>query len=260
MTEFTRMTALVLDPDANRLQNAYHLGRIARAVYVADPLAKLPDLGELFSNITSFACGSVFGIVAGNHSDAVVAFRGTDANREWVEAVAFSQIDWGMGRVHKGFATALDSVWNPIMAGLFDVDAVNKRIWLTGHSLGGSLATLATLRLTHLGFEPHMTVTYGSPRVMDAVAAKTLASPVLRVVNNEDAVPDFPWPNLLDTYVHVGELVFLLASGDVAEPRHSAHLARRIDRANTIGEGILPSGIMHDHLMTSYLKKLKRWE
>jgi hypothetical protein len=220
--ELASMTPLVLDPNADRLQNAYHLGIIARAVYVDDPVSRHPPLGELFPRIIPFACESV-------------------------------------GRVHKGIATALDCVWNPVMAGLFDVDATNKRLWLTGHSLGGSLAVLSTLRLTHLGFEPQLTVTYGSPRVMDAVAAKSLRSPILRVVNNDDAVPDFPWPNLLDTYVHVGERVYLLASGDVAKSRHSAHLARRIDRANTIGQGILPSGIMHDHLMTSYLAKLQRY-
>ena len=100
--------------------------------------------------------------------------------------------------------------------------------------------------------------TFGAPRVLDPVAAREFPVPLYRFVNNEDLVPDLPWPSLTDRYEHAGKRILLLASGQIAEDRHSPGLSRRIDRADTIGQGILPSGMVHDHAMENYLEKIAR--
>jgi len=246
-----------LDEGASALVNAYQLARVARAVYSTQLDASLPVVQATFPELTTFAHGRVFGIVAGNESDVLLAFRGTDENREWLAAFACGQVAWDKGRVHEGLAEALENVWRPVMAAFYDVGALDKRVWVAGHSLGGALATLAAFRLSCEGLEPHFVATFGSPRVMDAVAAAAFSPTLHRVVNNEDAVPDFPWPTLLDTYVHVGERMFLLPSGGLAAARHSPHLARRLDRADTIGAPSPRAGFIHDHLMVNYVAKLE---
>jgi len=248
-----------LDADAPYLANAYHLARIARAVYADEPVDHLPVLEDAFDRIACFQGTRVFGFVAGNDEDVVVTFRGRDDNQQLAEAMAYGQVRWVEGRAHGGFVKLLETVWEQILAAFYDVRAHEKRLWVTGHSLGGALAALAAQRLYAEGFEPHMVMTYGAPRVLDEIAATAYPVPLYRFVNNEDVIPDIPWPTLFDTYAHAGREVFVLPSGAIAEPRHSAGLARKIDRANTIGEGIFLSGPFHDHTMTEYVDKLARY-
>jgi triacylglycerol lipase len=195
--------------------------------------------------------------VAAQGEDVVVAFRGTHEDREWIEALAYGQAPWGCGRAHKGCTRLVDNIWTNLLAALYDEDANARRLWLTGHSIGGTLALVAASKLEHEGFDVYNVTTFGSPAVLDRRAAESFRCNVYRVVNNEDVVADLPWPTLLDSYVHAGERILLTASGRVAAPHHSDELARRIDRANALGEGIHPSGAFYDHSMESYLAKLK---
>ena len=252
------MTRLTLDIGAPYLANAYHLARVARAVYSDDPLEEFPMLRETFEQVIAFRRDRIFGLVAGNASNVVITFRGRDDNQQLIESLAYGQTDWIRGRAHSGFIRLLESIWRDILAAFFDVGAHSKTLWLTGHSMGGSLAVLAAQRLAAEGFEPHMVVTFGAPRVLDTVAAEAFPTRLYRFVNNEDAVSNFPWPTLFDTYAHAADAVLLLPSGDIAESRHAPALARKIDRAHHIGEGIFPAGPVHDHGMDEYLAKLAR--
>lgn len=245
--------------EAPKLANASVLAGIARAVYADDPVGDFPFLGTSFDEIVTFRGERVFGLVAYDSSDIVMTFRGKDDDRQLAEFLAYSQIEWIAGRAHGGFVKLLNSVWERVLASLYDTKVDEKTLWLTGHSLGGSLAVLATQRLAHEGFDPHMAVTFGAPHVLDTAAAAAFSVPLYRFVNNEDAVPKLHWPTLFDTYAQAGEEVFILASGDIGEVRHSAHLARKLDRAMHIGEGVLPAGPVHDHAMDEYLVKLGRY-
>jgi len=244
------------DDDAG-LANAHTLAQIARAAYRDDPAREFAGLRESFPSIITFRGPRVFGLAAGRSADAVVAFRGTHEDREWVEALAYGQTRWCAGRAHTGCTRLVESVWQPLLAALYDVNTPARRLWLTGHSIGGAVALLAALRLEHEGFDVHAVTTFGTPAVMDRAAAASFRCRVCRVVNNEDIVPNISWPSLLDTYTHAGERVLLTASGRVAAGHHADHLARRIDRAHAIGEGILPAGPLHDHRIERYIEKLR---
>lgn len=248
-----------LNPDASYLYNAGQLARVARAVYSSDYVMDFPGLSESFSRIVDIRSERVCGLVAGDGAQVVVAFRGRDDNQQLVESLGYGQTRWVCGRAHGGLVGLLDLVWERILAAFFDVAVHRKTLWLTGHSLGGALSILAAQRLVSEGFDPHMVMTFGSPRVLDTVAAAAFPTPLYRFVNNEDAIPEMPWPTLFDTYAHAGKEVFLLASGDIAESRHPRGLARKIDRANHIGDGIFPAGPVHDHAMMEYLRKLERY-
>lgn len=245
--------------EAAYLANARSLAHIARSVYSDEPIKDFPVLRNVFDRLITLRGDRVFGLVAANGRDVVVTFRGRDDEQQLVESLAYGQTDWVRGRAHSGIVKLLESIWPKILAAFFDVAAHDKTLWLTGHSLGGSLAMLAAQRLASEGFDPHMVVTFGAPRVLDTVAAAAFPAPLYRFVNNEDAVPNIPWPTLFDTYAHAGEEVFLLPSGDIAAARHSTHLARKLDRAHHIGEGIFPSGPVHDHAMDEYVRKLVQY-
>jgi hypothetical protein len=104
------------------------------------------------------------------------------------------------GKVHSGFLSAFAEVsdWLDDVA---CARAPGQALWLTGHSLGGALATLAA---AHLGRdEVQGLYTYGSPRVGDAAFTSVLPrSAHLRFVHRQDWVATVP-PALLG-YVHAG--------------------------------------------------------
>jgi hypothetical protein len=245
-----------LQPEASALEQAYQLARVARAAYRDDPDAD-PAFHDAFDSVVTFRSTRVFGLVAASDEDTVVAFRGTHEDREWIEALAYGQAPWAFGRAHKGCARLVENVWTNLLAALYDEDADHRRLWITGHSIGGTLALIAAARLEYEGFDVFNVTTFGSPAVLDQTAADAFRCTVYRVVNNEDIVPDMPWPTLTDAYVHAGERILLTASGRLAAAHHSRELARRIDRANAIGEGVVPAGPLHDHTIEQYIEKLR---
>ncbi len=95
------------------------------------------------------------------------------------------------GRVHAGFNEAFNKVLAPIQQKLDEPQYADKPLLITGHSLGGALATIAAKRLTHKG-KVAACYTFGSPRVGDEVWVSGLKTPVYRVVNAADCVTMLP--------------------------------------------------------------------
>jgi hypothetical protein len=246
-----------LFPDAPAIEQAYELARVAHAAYLDDPVDHA-GLRSAFETILTFRSTRVFGLVAADRENVVLAFRGTHEDREWIEALAYGQTHLGSGRAHKGCVRLVESVWTQLLAALYDSAADTRRFWITGHSIGGTLALVAAARLEHEGFDLFNVTTFGAPAVLDKTAAEAFRCCVYRVVNNEDVVAELPWPTLLDTYAHAGERILLTASGRIAAAHHSRELARRVDRANTIGEGTFAAGPLHDHAIEAYIEKLRR--
>jgi hypothetical protein len=154
-----------------------------------------------------------------------VAFRGTELRNlcaslnNWHTNLRFSLVPDGRGgRIHEGFQEALDQVWDPLCKEIGDVLAQGpaRRVWLTGHSLGAALATLAADRaLLQRAFPVGGLYTFGSPRVGNAAFARrvnrSLLGPcIFRFVNYDDIVPRVPPPL---GYRHVGRLCYFNKSG-----------------------------------------------
>ena len=156
------------------------------------------------------------GIVLSDSESACVIFRGTrvevDELLSVAEIVRINQrdividseflpaVDDAGGKVHSGFLEALKPI-----CGQLDVIASNhkgKKIWLTGHSLGGALATLAAARMGRANVQG--LYTYGCPRVGDAAFVTVLpGESYFRFVHRDDWIPRVP-PDTLG-YVHGGE-------------------------------------------------------
>jgi triacylglycerol lipase len=158
------------------------------------------------------------GMVLTNDETIVVVLRGTRLQVHTVldvaEVVLIHQHDFWIdrqflpavyqagGRVHGGFLKALEEISGPLDA-LLQARRPEQRLWFTGHSLGGALATLAA---AHAGVAAvHGLHTYGAPLVGDAAFASILPTQnYFRFVHRDDWVACVP-PQFLG-YQHAGTL------------------------------------------------------
>ena len=138
--------------------------------------------------------------------------------------------------VHGGFLDAYDSVRRAV---LYCVDALAGPGWtvsVTGHSLGGALATLCSYDLAEIsresGDESRLVemVNFGSPRVGNgAFVAQydALVPGAIRCINARDIVPTVP--RMLG-YKHVGDVIVLGESSGGSVPGS--------DREDAFGEAV----------------------
>jgi triacylglycerol lipase len=159
--------------------------------------------------------------VASNEKSAIVTFRGSEARlREGDSSVGYIFADWMAnfnfapepweqgGNVHRGFKGALDEVWDDLEDHISNLQKHNRKIWMTGHSLGAALATLAADRFGNV----QGLYTYGSPRVGDRNFKDDFNVNAYRFVNNSDIVTKVP-PAAM--YLHVGELKYIDSEGTI---------------------------------------------
>jgi pimeloyl-ACP methyl ester carboxylesterase len=122
--------------------------------------------------------------------------------------------EWDQGgSVHRGFKAALAEVWIDLKAYITGLQKNNLRIWMTGHSLGAALATLAAARYGNV----QGLYTFGSPRVGNQDFKKDFNVNAYRFVNNSDIVTRVPPASL---YCHVGELRYIDSEGAIHENLH----------------------------------------
>lgn len=111
----------------------------------------------------------------------VISFRGTEVQGNLLDAFRNVMTDLSAiqtrpleglpGGVHSGFAGALDALWqgtSDSSLGVYVQQHPHHRYWITGHSLGGALATLVAPRLARVTGDDAAVVgiyTFGSPRV-----------------------------------------------------------------------------------------------
>jgi triacylglycerol lipase len=174
-------------------------------------------------------------LVAETDKFVVVAFRGSTSRRDTRTDLRtrfnVSKIDLE-GRVvsvsvHSGFYNAFAKVEGQVRDLLNKTK--NKPIYLTGHSLGGALALVASAALgisEEFGDRIAAVYTFGAPRVAQGNFSDVIKAPHYRVVNSGDIVPLVP-PSWLRGYRHTGMPVLLKkdASKPIRRsPRGSAFL------------------------------------
>ena len=133
--------------------------------------------------------------VASNDEFAVLAFRGTEADRMKdirADAKATQTTYPTGGRVHSGFMQQYDDISVQLETALDDDEVKGKPLFITGHSLGGAVATIAARKLDA---ERRIAAcyTFGSPRVGTEGWVAQIKTPIYRIVNSADPVPMVPF-------------------------------------------------------------------
>ncbi len=148
--------------------------------------------------------------LAANNEIIILSFRGTSSRRDWFTDLDIKFVPSKVGRIHRGFNEALDYVWKDLMLGLSNLRDKEQAIWITGHSLGGALATLAADRLTEESIEINGLYTFGQPKVGDKIFARNFDNKMkklsFRLVHDEDIVPKVP--AFSQGYRHIGTECF----------------------------------------------------
>ncbi|XP_057489576.1 uncharacterized protein LOC130775479 [Actinidia eriantha] len=203
----------------------------------------------------------------------VVAFRGTEQTRWKDLRTDLMLVPAGLNperidgdfkqevQVHSGFLSAYDSVRTRILSIIkLAVDYLDDgaeplhkwQVYVTGHSLGGALATLLALELSssQLAKRGVVSVTmynFGSPRVGNKKFAELYNEKVKdswRVVNHRDIIPTVP---RLMGYCHVAQPVYL-APGDLKIAMENMELLGDGYQGDVIGEST------PDVLVTEFMK------
>ncbi len=172
-----------------------------------------------------------FGFVLTSERASVLAFRGSGSAFDWVSDFIAQQTTYrpvkNSGLTHKGFTDIYMSTRMQILEILKQLPP-EKPLFITGHSLGGALATLAAIDLANnSAFTAPIVYTFGAPRVGDPKFASSYNSTVAthwRFQNEFDIVPHLPTlvyqsPNTKQTYyyMHVkGEVKRSFRMGSVA--------------------------------------------
>lgn len=139
-------------------------------------------------------------------SDAILAFRGTQSGGSLLQDLKVIQRRTPDGSLHAGFADGYGDMHDSIVSRLRRDGA--KRVWLTGHSLGGALAVVGGMRLTEARIDVAGVMTFGQPMVampdLARVLARRFRGRYVAFVNGDDPVPRAVLP-----YAHFGRCIRL---------------------------------------------------
>ncbi len=176
-----------------------------------------------------------FGFVLTSKTANIIIFRGTQRTTEWIGDILLFQKSYkgfANSKIHSGFA----NIYNNLTQQTREIASqLNPSLpcYISGHSLGSALATLAALDLA-LSVpklkEQIRLYTYAGPRVGNPNFAKIHSQMVpnsYRIFNLADSIPLSP-PTIFrhDVYVHVGQpWSFLTQYGDVL-PNHAVDTYR----------------------------------
>jgi predicted lipase len=185
------------------------------------------DLGEIHIDRMVFTSGrSTQAFTARSETTQFLVFRGTEGIADWLANARFLPTSREQGvHIHTGFIDALDEVWGELAEAVVES---NLPVVVTGHSLGGALASLAALRLTMGGSDVEAVYTYGQPRTghsdFRTLYDDMLGSITFRFINHIDLVTRVPL--LAQNYRHVGRRMYFDADGRLHRDATAWQIAR----------------------------------
>ena len=211
----------------------------------------LPTQVKAFLNTTQDIQGFVGYSAA--HNAVIAAFRGTVDIKNWLANIDFKQVAYskcGGCMVHDGFYNAYAEV-SAIVKGQVQL-ILNKyrtaAVYVTGHSLGGALATIAALDIKTTFGKVDQFYSYGEPRVGNGAFAAYFEAqmPVYRVIHYADIVPHVP-PLGLNNYTHGGQQLWYAENMQT----YKACTAEDATCSNSLPKNSLNT---NDHQLTTYLQ------
>ena len=180
----------------------------------------------------------------------VLSFRGTEVTEPsdiLADLKAGKNIEAIGGKIHVGFKGEINKLWPAIEKAVANIDS----LYVTGHSLGAAMATIAAGRMQS---KVLALVTFGSPRVGNKQYVNSLTVTHYRVQNNCDDVTKVPF--LLMGFAHHGTHKYLNYYGafrTLTPWQQVKDMVRSRAKAYTKGQKFLGA---YDHMMDNYIAKL----
>ncbi|MFH1429315.1 MAG: lipase family protein [Candidatus Margulisiibacteriota bacterium] len=273
-------------------RTAWLMAEMSRLAYHNFDQDNVPDemvnemAGFKFQLVSTFDNEGTQAFLSKRDSDkiAILAFRGTENDPRDQKANYNARFYSDNGaKIHDGYNRAFLNIEQAVRE---QAEKLNGyRLYITGHSMGGALALIATRALNSDNIAA--CYTFGSPRVGSSEFGDAIKPPIYRIINSADYVTMMPptWPvNLLVTfcsfipvpylrkwvldllnsikgYAHHGDMRYLTHCGpDYSEVRVITGLsffeqARRFIRR--VSSNLLAG--CDDHYKTEYCAKLKAY-
>lgn len=193
------------------------------------------------------------GFIALDHTRKliVIAFRGTESIRNYLVdfEIWLKKIHLCKGcKAHAGYWLTWKTSRHEVLSALRNATALQPdyKLIVTGHSLGGALATLCAADLRHRGHELSL-YSYGSPRTCNTALANWITGQVggnFRVTHLNDPVVQLPLP--LGGYQHFAPEYYLdNPTNDTANISNIAVLQGVNNIAGSAGQAFDPSFAPH---------------
>lgn len=189
-------------------------------------------------------------LLKGSDGIHVLSFRGTEVSEPsdvLADLKAGKNIEAIGGKIHVGFKGEINKLWPAIEKAVVGID----RLYVTGHSLGAAMATIAAGRMHS---KVIALITFGSPRVGNQEYVDCLTFAHFRVQNNCDDVTKVPFK--LMGFAHHGTHVYMNYYGafrNLTPWQQIKDMVRSRVKAYTKGQKFLGA---YDHMMDNYIAKL----
>ena len=196
--------------DRNVAYKMVYLSALAYSDDVAKYIPKASEVNtfELVKQVTKLSGGGLSsGFVAVSHSEKAIAiaFRGTQSYTQMLTEIICilteppTDFEAG-GKVQEYFLSVFNVIWNDLRQYVNEEIKNNPsyKVWVTGHSLGAALASLASTLILYEGKTSRdnlMLYTFGQPRVGNydyALAHDSLVPLSFRVTHYRDMIVHLP--------------------------------------------------------------------
>lgn len=254
-------------------ENAYWMIRIASEVYQKTDENDAPDELGILNNLKAEDAGfiSVLGESKNSAQGALIehkdylclAFRGTDEIDDWLDNFnVFSEAAM-FGDFHKGFLYSLEDIWTPLFKQIKKLKSEKSRpVFITGHSLGGAMATVAAAKMIHADLPFTSVYTFGQPRVVTADTARIInieaKNRYFRFQNNNDIVTRVP--ARLMGYSHVGQLLYITKEKEIHND--PGFWYQFLDSVTGAVQAAVEQGLdlIEDHARERYREAIEKWD
>ncbi|MCP9838998.1 lipase family protein [Cyanobium sp. N.Huapi 1H5] len=252
--------------------NAYWMARLSNQIYQCQQGGSHPDEAGILNNLSAEDPGflSVKGISKKSAQAALVehehflalVFRGTDEIPDWLDNLNVFSQQALFGAFHGGFLRSVLDIWDELFVAYRVLNELKPRgLFLTGHSLGGALATVASSILIHQDEPFTSTYTFGQPRVASRDTARIYNSEAkhntFRFQNNNDIVTRAP--ARIMGYSHVGKCLYITHENQIHQD--PGRWMQFLDTTTGTIKSLKEEGIdaVKDHGMLNYLNAIRDW-
>ncbi|MEE9355231.1 MAG: lipase family protein [Methylococcaceae bacterium] len=202
------------------------------------------------------------GFIAHNVDSVVVAFTGSEEIKDWLrdvqtwsDKVLADESCHKDIAIHSGFEDAIHAVTRngKLMERINNYHQQGKKIYVTGHSLGGAMATLFAYYAEARApmFPVEAVYTFGQPLVGDenfqGCYDARLKEKTYRYVNDRDFIPKVRAER---DFRHVGVFLFFDQEGDLSLEKPESFVDKFTD--------LFKENPIDGHVMGSYLEKLEK--